>query len=481
MSEPNVVHDPCLKGQDERPDQWNSDAGLEIGSIAKTASNPPEVGNQLKLCFDSLTSGNPDELDPETQAMIDALKQQAEVELDRQRQLWEQEHTTLLSELMQARSLAQEQMERILNLEQALDQSLASLNEMRLRVIDQQFLETQLASTEEISNIQQQAIIRLKRQLAEQQRTLETQLTETQERDRSLHELLATMETLTQSQQVELEHLRHQLCQDRSEVQAYQASLEKQLVDFQAAFETQQQRILELEAQSRSAQDQAAELEVRLEQAQDRVKDLSQNVDDRQSTIHQLEVELQQAHTTMAEHQALINGLQQFHSSPLTKLAPPPDRDLAIAQIKVEELETEVARQLTTQAMLQRACQELEEARDCQRSRITDLEQQTADMQEQILQQAQQASEYETAVQHWKDRYFNTQTQMLKLKELLAQALPEPSEELAEVLTALEAITATTPEPASPALLTSTPLNRGAKVDLPEFLMRRRNYKTRRS
>jgi chromosome segregation ATPase len=480
VSEPDLVHNSLLVEQDRRSDQAISVDVVPGWAAAETGSTTSNVGEQLQLRFDSLTSETTDDLALETQAMIDALKQQATAELDYQRQLWEQEHAALLSELMQARSLAQEQVERIRQLEQALDQSLASLQEMRLQVVDQQFLEAQLASTEEISNIQQQAIIRLKLQLTEQQQTLDTQLAEAQARDRNLHELLATMETLTQTQQVDLEQLRSQITQDRAEVQTYQASLEQQLADFQAAFDTQQQRILDLEAQALSARTQAGELEARLEQAQNRVSELSQNLGDRQTTVQQLEQELQQSRLMLQEQQFLFKGLQRSQPSAYAKLDPESDQELAVAQMKVEELETEVARQITTQAMLQRAWQELEEARDLQRSRIVDLEKQTADMQEQILQQAQQASEYETAVQHWKDRYFTTQTQVLKLKELLAEALPDPPAELAEVLAALEAATAATPEPASPALLSSQ-LNRGTKVDLPEFLMRRRNYKARRS
>jgi predicted nucleic acid-binding Zn-ribbon protein len=481
VSEPDLVHDSFWVEQDPGSDQAISVDVVPGWSTAEAGSTTANVGEQLQLRFDSLTSATTDDLALETQAMIDALKQQATAELDYQRQLWEQEHAALLSELMQARSLAQEQVERIRHLEQALDQSLVSLKEMRLQVVDQQFLEAQLASTEEISNIQQQAIIRLKLQLAEQQQTLDTQLAEAQARDRNLHELLATMETLTQTQQVDLEQLRSQITQDRAEVQTYQAALEKQLADFQAAFDTQQQRILDLEAQALSARTQAGELESRLEQAQHRVSELSQNLGDRQTTIQQLEQELQQARLMLQEQQSLLKGLQRSQPSAPAKPNPGSDQELAVAQMKVEELETEVARQITTQAMLQHAWQELEEARDFQRSRIMDLEKQTADMQEQILRQAQQASEYETAVQHWKDRYFTTQTQVSKLKDLLAHALPDPPAELAEVLAALEAATAATPEPASPALLTSTQLNRGTKVDLPEFLMRRRNYKARKS
>ena len=61
------------------------------------------------------------------------------------------------------------QRERIEQLEQALEQSLASISELKLQLKDQHLLETQLAATEEIANIQQQAINELQRQLMQQQ------------------------------------------------------------------------------------------------------------------------------------------------------------------------------------------------------------------------------------------------------------------------------------------------------------------------
>ena len=425
-------------------------------------------------------------IDPD---FIEMVRQQATVALESQRHCWEREQATLQAELRQTRLLSHEQIERIRHLEQALDQSLASLSEMRLQMVDQQRLEAQLAATEDISNIQQRAIARLKLQLAHQQQALTAQLTETQARDRSLQTLLNTMEALTQAQQQELEQLQTQVAHDRIDVQAYRQQLKEQLEQLQTDLQTQRTRTIALESQSLDAQTLATQLTERLEGTRVQVSELSQILSNRQIALEQLETELQQAHTTLQEQQTWLDSLQQArlsHAS-VTSRVPPvhatPDvpaltsaPDLVTAHARIAALETQAAKQTTTQAMLRHACQELEEERDRQYARLTELENQTTDMQEQILRQAQQASEYETAIQHWKDRCFSSQSGILKLKELLDQALPDAPPALSELLTTLLAA-ADEPEPGSPTLLPISAFPQEKKVDLPDFLLRRRNYK----
>lgn len=426
-------------------------------------------------------------------AFIEMVRQQATIALESQRRCWEREQAALQAELRQTRLLPQEQIERIRHLEQALDQSLASLSEMRLQVVDQQRLEAQLAATEDISNIQQRAIARLKLQLAHQQQALTAQLTETQARDRSLQTLLNTMEALTQAQQQELEQLQTQVAHDRTDVQAYRQQLEEQLEQLQTDRQTQQARAIALESQSLDAQTLATQLTERLEGARVQVCELSQILSNRQIALEQLETELQQAHITLQEQQTWLDSLQQArlaHVSATSRIPPvqaTPDLsalaiapDLVTAHARIAALETQVAKQTTTQAMLRHACQELEEERDRQYVRLTELENQTTEMQEQILRQAQQASEYETAIQHWKDRCFSSQSGILQLKELLDQALPDAPPALSELLTTLLAA-ADEPEPGSPTLLPMSVFPQETKVDLPDFLLRRRNYKSQRS
>ncbi len=458
MSEVRIAHDSYSA---ENVRYAGEEMAMEVVTI-------PQTEEQLELGLDSLQGEHFNEIDQRPQV-------DRSTDPDYLRQQWDQEQSALLAELLQLRSLTHHYVERIQHLEQALDQSLVSLNELRHQLIDQQFLENQLASTEEIANIQQQAINRLKLQLAEQQEALESQLNQTQDRDLAFHTLLATMETLTQTQQSELDHLRNQISIDRIQAQTQRQTLETELADLQVVINTQQQRILELESQNLTARTQAGELEVQLERAKAQITELTQHVVDRQSTIDQVEAELKKAHHTIDQQPTLI--LSSSTASRGTRRTNPiAERELAIAEGKVEELETEIARQLTAQAMLQQACQELEQERDRQQRRISEMEQQTADMQEQILRQAQQASEYETAIQHLKDRHLGNHSQLLRLQELLSE-VPNLSPEVSTVLADLLSASSVSELP-SPTLL---PPSKPPKVDLPEFLMRRRSYKARRS
>lgn len=492
MSEPNLASN-SVASEVKHSDGSNTldIVALNAGAVSAIAeADTPQVTEPLQQYLDRWAAAN-HEINTIDPGFMAALKQQATA-LESQRQRWEQEQKILRAELGQARSLSHEQIERIRHLEQALDQSLVSLSEMQLQVVDQHLLEAQLASTEDISNIQQQAIARLKLQLAQQQQALDAQLTETQVRDRSLQTLLNTMEALTQAQQQELTQLQTQIAHDRADVQSYQQRLETQLEQLQADLNDQQERTLALETQSLDACTLADHLAARLEQAQAQVSELSQILSDRQVALEQLEVELQQAHRTLQEQEALLDSLQQTRlsnaSAKVTVVAATSETaasaiapDLAAAHARIAALEAQAAKQTTAQAMLRHACQELEEERDRQQARMAELENQTTDMQEQILRQAQQASEYETAIQHWKDRCFSSQSDVLQLKVLLEEVFPNPPAALSDLLTALLAAAADTTEPSSPALLTTPAFNREPKVDLPDFLLRRRNHKTRRS
>jgi chromosome segregation ATPase len=456
VSEPNVIHD-SLTAEEVKPADY--DTSVEMGRVAA------QDVEQLEIHLEPLAGAD---------RGVDYTIPPSEVPsaspfTDTERQFLEREHAALLEELLQTQSLTHGYVERIRHLEQALDQSQASLRELQHQMVDQQFLERQLAATEEISNIQQQAVTRLKLQLEEKQQTLTDQISEAQARDRSLQALLAAMEAQTERQQTELESLRSQIARDRTELQVYNQSLKEQIASLQSAFDAQHQRILELEAQFLSAHTHSGELEVQLEQSQKQVGELNHLLEQHQSRIDHLEAELNKAQTTIEQQPTLILDVPQSPRS--RKLSPASERELAIAQNKVEELETEIARQLTTQAMLQHACLELEQERGQHQTRMAELERQIADMQEQILRQARQASEYETAVQHLKDRYFSTQTSVLKLQELLQPTLADLPPEVAAILADLQAATRATELPSTTVL----PTPQTPRVDLPEFLLRRRS------
>jgi len=396
------------------------------------------------------------------------------------------DYQALLDEIAQAQALEHERVARIYDLEQALDQALACLDDLKLQIHDQEFLEAQLATTEEFAYVQQQAIARLKLQLTQQRQALEAQAAETQERDQAVQALLAMTETMAQAQQGELERLRSRIAQDQIAVQTHRTVLEKQLRELQTALESRQQRILELESESLVSRSLTASLEVQLDAAQQQIHQLCTSLSQHQTSLANLEAQLAQAQAALTVPPVAVVASSSTADAANQSTLPRSDlqQELAMAQIKVEELETQLAKQLTLQARWQHNCQELEAERDRSQARVEALEQEAAEMQEQILQQARAASEYETAVQHWKDRYLASQRQLAQLKELLERTLPQHLSEpdgqlmlfpaLSELLVAVQNLLA--PEASEPNPL---PAPRFQSLDLPEFLVRRRNYRAK--
>jgi DNA repair exonuclease SbcCD ATPase subunit len=276
----------------------------------------------------------------------------------------------LMADLTASVALIQHQTERIAQLEQALDQTLLQVEEARSQLVRQEWIEEQLAATEEFANVQQQAIHHLKGRLGG---------------DDELPEM------------VEAEIL--------------------------PPIATPSER-----------------LEVRYVQAQQQIQALSQKL--REESIQPPEMAL------MTEEEV----------------------EEAWWQSQLLSLETEISKHLQTQAFLQQACAELEQERDHNQVRILELEHQTTEMQEQILRQAQQTSEYETAIQHWKDRFYQSQNQMLTVRELFDQ-MSEPSmEAIADIL---ELLPMPTPSEQMQSLRRAVP----RRSDLPEFLQRRRGFR----
>jgi chromosome segregation ATPase len=355
----------------------------------------------------------------------------------------------LLSQLAQSQSLEQQRAIRIYHLEQALDQALACLSDLRMQLQNQEILEAQLATTEEFAYVQQQAIARLKQQLRHQQQLLEAHISGTQGRDHTVQTLLSTTEAMTQTQQAELERLQTRIAQDWTKIQTHRSSLEQQIEDIKAALDSRQQRILELESEVLATRTQNISLEVQLNAAQNQIESL------------------RRTRTIASEQETTIANLK---------------RDLAMTQIKVEELETQLAKQLRWQARWQQNCQEAEAERDRYQARTAELTQQTSEMQDQIFAQARQAGEYEAAVQHWKDRYLNSQRQMAQLKELLEQAISQSALSNTHLASdaLLEWLAAIQPE-SSKDLLDAplSPASRFSTLDLPDFLVRHRSYRNR--
>ena len=390
------------------------------------------------------------------------------------------DYQDLLEELKQAQVLDRERIARIHELEQALDQSLVCLEDLRAQLNDQHILENQLATTEEFSHVQQQAIARLKLQLAEQQQVLDAQVLETQQRDQAIQELMATIESMTQAQQQELERLRSYIAQDQVEVHNHRHLLEQQIQELHTTVESRQHRISELESETLAARTLTTSLREQLATAQQQIKELSVRLRQHQADWAQLETQLAEAQQERTHAASKASGLslplQRHSSTESTGTIATIQQDLNRSHRRIELLESQLAQHAKLHAQWQQSHQQLEDERDGLQTRVTNLEQQNAEMQEQILHQAQQATEYETAVQYWKDRCASSQRHMGQLRELLEQAQQHPSSSsdpaLVELFnTLLAAIPADTQEPPS----TNLAVPPRFTPELPDFLVRRRD------
>lgn len=274
----------------------------------------------------------------------------------------------LMADLTASVALIQHQTERIAHLERALDQTLLQVEEARSQLVRQDWIEHQLAATEEFANVQQQAIHHLKGRLDDD--------------GSESSPIVPTPHSATPSER----------------------------------------------------------LEVRYVQAQQQIQALSQKL--REESIQPPEMDL----------------------------VDEDELEEAWWQAQLLSLEAEISKHFQTQAFLQQACAELEQERDHNQVRILELEHQANEMQEQILRQAQQTSEYETAIQHWKDRFYQSQNQMLTVRELFDQMSDPSMEAIADIL---ELLPMPTPSEQMQSLRRAVP----RRSDLPEFLQRRRGFR----
>jgi chromosome segregation ATPase len=278
----------------------------------------------------------------------------------------------LLEDLTASMELIQHQADRIAQLERALDQTLVQVHDVRSQLVRQEWIEEQLAATEEFANVQQQAILHLKGRIDDRTSSVENSV-------------------------------ENPIVKNRTDISATPS----------------------------------ARLEVRYVQAQQQIQALSQKL--REDSIQS---------TTLPE---------------MTEA----EREEAWWREQLVTLEAELAKHLQTQAFLQQACTEMEHDRDLDQRRILELGNQSAEMQEQILRQAQQYSEYEAAIQHWKDRFYQLQNQMLSILELYDQLSEPIPDAIANLLDSL-------PQPTVSEQMQSLRRALPRRSDLPEFLQRRR-------
>lgn len=354
-----------------------------------------------------------------------------------------------------------DQSERIQILEQALDQCQLYIHELKAQLVEQQFLETVLAQTEEAAQIQQQAIATLKQQLT-QQAVLEAQLIELEQEKVTLQKTLAGAEALAQSHLIELQSLQQQ-----------SFSQQEQMIQLQDQLTQRDENMLQLQTQLQEAESRATDQSDLVIQLQSQLSDLEATLREHEQAGDDLEMRLQRTKEVITAQQGIISALQQAQGSDSekNKVIQGMSRSLLQSQNKLAILEGETAQQRLLQAQLQHYSQELESQTLSQQKRMTQLEQQVAEMQEQILQQAQQCREYETAVQHWKDRYLTAEQSITQLKTVLQQLLTD--RQLSELLLTPQSA------PISEGTLAtisseSIRLLKGLKLDLPAFLAGRR-------
>jgi chromosome segregation ATPase len=336
----------------------------------------------------------------------------------------------LLSEVVQSIQLSASgeppsEDQRIRQLEQALYQCQLYIDELKQKLSDQEFLEGQLATTEAFSHIQKQAIETLKFQVADQQ-TLQTELETAQQQTQTMQTELTEATALVQKKESEFSALQIQLRQDQVEMDRLKdkkAQVTAQLDALQGSMvQETQQRII--------AQKTADRLRTEL-----RSRDLS---------ARSLETKLQRAEEMLAQRESMITALKDRNQpdSQKDQFIQGISATLLKAQRQITELQNELSNQTILQAQLQHTAHELEQDGKVVQTRSEQLEQQVNDLQEQVLRQAQQASEYETAVQHWKTRSIEAEewtAQVAQLWETLKAEAPAGtiSPDLTQTLTAL--------------------------------------------
>lgn len=389
------------------------------------------------------------------------------------------EYQALLREVQQARGQERDRTARIQHLEQALDQALTSLDEMRLKLQEQTLLEAQLAATEKFACVQQQAIARLRLRIHQQQTMIESHLAGAREGRHSLGRPEPGLAPVVGQEPV-----------------VHPAEERLNLATLR--LEEGRQRIAELEQEAEQERELAQRLQTRLVVAQQRVQELALVVDATEAHQAQSQVQSQAAADSLESQMepqpdspaatATEKRRGRSRNRPLARqnrAIATLGQDLARAQIKVEELEIELARQLRQQALWQQKSREAQGQTEHYRSRIQQLEQQATEMQEQIVYQARQVSEYEATIQHWKDQYTTSQDQIARLQELLEEVQlqfltgdrgdPALSALFSELLAVVEF--AALPGEGEHRWLPHRAISRLNAMDLPDFLLRRRNYR----
>lgn len=264
--------------------------------------------------------------------------------------------------------------QRVCVLQQALDQALDSIAEMQGQVKDKQWIETQLANTEQYANTQQQAILHLKQHVG--------QFTATQQQ--LLRVMLHRLTTMIDQQQTAFSRLQTQITQGKVELQTYLQYLGTQGNAGGALDSTSQHSNLKLEAEVMVARSVTASLSKQFDAAEIHLRTLTADLQNHYLTLDQIAQTLQGMLSN-------LNVLEASDSPDIQSVAvtdqvvhadQQPEVDTVILQsqlrrqkLKTHELEALLVDQFEQHARLKHRVQALAAERDYYKCQLAKVQQ----------------------------------------------------------------------------------------------------------
>lgn len=268
--------------------------------------------------------------------------------------------------MVQSSSLDFKLVQRVCLLQRALDQAMKSIEEMRGEVQDKQLIETQLAHTEQYANVQQQAIARLKYNLA--------QFTDTQHR--LLENMAQRLNALVDHQQGEFGRLRLQVQKSDAEVQAYLRYLEAHCGAEGSPRAASEEDYLALRAEVMVARSMAVSLSRYLQLTQQHLGNLTSALDSHHVGLDYI---IKTVHAMVQELNDLETSREDDPMQPPEQCLPPLPVDQALPQHSrpqqaqyIHELEAMLVEQFEQQTRLSQRCQALAAQRDYYKQQLQD-------------------------------------------------------------------------------------------------------------
>lgn len=268
--------------------------------------------------------------------------------------------------------------QRVCALQQALDQALYSLTELRAQLQDQQWLESQLAKTEKYANVQQQAIAALKHQLHQT----------TGQQHQLLHLLGLHLEQWVETQQITLNRLQLQLDQGEAELQAFlnHLSYHTSYSPLQSPEPTPPEAptsVMLLEAELMVARSVAINLGSQLQTTRQHIHALGNLLNYHYGPITQAATRLHTLFNATTEgvgYPPALEAEAELAPAEAPLALPPPDEAQGLRQVvraqrvRLQELETALAEQFACQTQLKQRCQALAAERDYYKRQVEALQ-----------------------------------------------------------------------------------------------------------